>query len=497
MLPALVLALRLGLAATFAVAGTAKLLDRRGAIDAARSLGVPQQAARSVAIGLPLAELVVAGLLLVPATAAAGAAIAGAMLVAFSVAIVRVLRRGERPPCHCLGQLSAGPIGPGTLVRNAVLILAASAVAVVGWAEPGPGVADWLGGLDATAAWALGVTVLLLVVLILVLRFSFSLLRRHGRLVARIESIERALAAEGIALPDTPGVARPAAPGRLVDSPAPAFSLRRTGDSGQVSLSDLLSDGRHALLVFTDPACEPCRALTPEMHRWTLEGRGHLSVVSITARESEDATSGVLTLVDADARIRTAYGVEGTPGAVLVSPEARVASPLAVGADSIAELARAFFEPRRAVERLLDDLRPDRELMLLFWSTTCGHCQAMRDRLLEWESMSGPEHPALVLVTGGDPADVRAEGFVSEVVHDDGALAGAFGVRGTPTALVIEPGGFQPMPLAIGAEEIMTLAGRPSMVASPALSAEAAVPSPGPSSDPPERPHGSATGPDR
>ena len=63
------------------------------------------------------------------ATLAAGALrpwpawLALGLLAAFSVALLRVLRRpiAERPSCACFGRWSAKPVGAGSLVRNVVL----------------------------------------------------------------------------------------------------------------------------------------------------------------------------------------------------------------------------------------------------------------------------------------------------------------------------------------------------------------------------------------
>ena len=45
------------------------------------------------------------------------------LLAAFTVALLRVLRRpiAERPACACFGRWSAKPVGAGSLLRNAVL----------------------------------------------------------------------------------------------------------------------------------------------------------------------------------------------------------------------------------------------------------------------------------------------------------------------------------------------------------------------------------------
>src|SRR4051794_17575209 len=117
----LVLAARLLLAAVFAVAGAAKLADRAGSRRAAVAFGAPGWSAGAIASGLPLAELVVAGLLLAPATASTGAVGAIVLLTVFAIAIALNLARGRTPDCHCFGQLHSSPAGWRTLARNAAL----------------------------------------------------------------------------------------------------------------------------------------------------------------------------------------------------------------------------------------------------------------------------------------------------------------------------------------------------------------------------------------
>ena len=93
---ALVLA-RLLLAGVFAVAGIAKLLDREGSRQAVIDFGVPVRFALSVATLLPIAELVVAALLLFKATAWYGGIGASGLLLAFLAAIAISMARGKHP----------------------------------------------------------------------------------------------------------------------------------------------------------------------------------------------------------------------------------------------------------------------------------------------------------------------------------------------------------------------------------------------------------------
>ena len=117
---AICLALRLILAATFVVAGVAKLGDREGSRQAVSEFGLPDRLAGPISIMVPLAELAAAALLIGTSTARVGAALALALLVAFCAAIARSMLRGEAPECHCFGQLHSAPAGPKTLARNLV-----------------------------------------------------------------------------------------------------------------------------------------------------------------------------------------------------------------------------------------------------------------------------------------------------------------------------------------------------------------------------------------
>jgi uncharacterized membrane protein YphA (DoxX/SURF4 family) len=119
--PATVAAVIVGIA--FVVAGAAKLASGRVWRDGARDLGAPSWIVPFV----PWVELVVGALLIVQLFEPWPAIAAILMLVAFTGLIAVRLRAGERPVCACFGQWSAREIGPGQLVRNAVLL----AVAIV------------------------------------------------------------------------------------------------------------------------------------------------------------------------------------------------------------------------------------------------------------------------------------------------------------------------------------------------------------------------------
>ena len=152
---------RLTLALLFAVAGLSKLWHPaayRTAISAYALLPAPVVA--PAAFLLAVAEVAAAVLLLWPAGVAAGAALLWALLLLFSMAIGINLRRGRTDiDCGCWmfgakPDAPQGSIGPGTLVRNAVLA-ALVLVAILPATGRALSVLDWSTVLMGTLA-ALG-----------------------------------------------------------------------------------------------------------------------------------------------------------------------------------------------------------------------------------------------------------------------------------------------------------------------------------------------------
>jgi len=71
---------------------------------------------------LPWFEIVLGGLLILRLVSTAAAAAAVVLLAVFTVALVRVLARGQRPPCMCFGATRPRPISWASVVRNLALI---------------------------------------------------------------------------------------------------------------------------------------------------------------------------------------------------------------------------------------------------------------------------------------------------------------------------------------------------------------------------------------
>ena len=113
------------LGVVFVVAGASKVVSRHEWPAQAAQLGAPAVVAPLV----PWWEIVVGALLVVDIAAPWPAVAAAATLVVFTALLMRLIARGEHPPCACFGGFSARPVGWRHVARNAVfLALAVCAV---------------------------------------------------------------------------------------------------------------------------------------------------------------------------------------------------------------------------------------------------------------------------------------------------------------------------------------------------------------------------------
>jgi hypothetical protein len=153
-----------------------------------------------------------------------------------------------------------------------------------------------------------------------------ALLRGQGRLVLRMEALEARLKQ----LEDVPVIGREAAPAlRLPDLTGAFFEL-----------SDFR--GSETVLLFWDPASEPCRQILEELQEWERAhpiGPRKLVVVStgsVEANREMGLTS--LMLLEESGEVAGAFGATSTPSAVLLDKDTRLASGVVLGGDAVVQL---------------------------------------------------------------------------------------------------------------------------------------------------------------
>jgi thiol-disulfide isomerase/thioredoxin len=212
-------------------------------------------------------------------------------------------------------------------------------------------------------------------------------------------------------------------------------------------------------------------------------------------------------LVQKDWEVSESYDVRGTPSAVLISPEGKISSPVAGGAEGIRNLlsyavgerARLPMQPHQrqaqgqpcpdcgkvhaaaptveAAQKVgeeapkvklpdlegttveLADFRGE-ETLILFWNPGCGFCRQMLPELKRWESEAPESAPRIVVVSAGTEEANREMGLASAVLLDQQFAAGrAFGASGTPSAVLVDAEGKVASEVAVGAPAVMELAG--------------------------------------
>ena len=318
---------RILLAVVFAVAALSKASNWTASRQALKEFGLPADLARIAAAILPPIEFVLAALLLSGAFAWWGAVMAAALLFLFMAAMIVNLARGLTPACNCFGQLHSKPIGWSTVLRNAILL--SLALLVIG-VEPEAGL-NAVSGL--ARVWGINVSALLVAAALIIVGaqtfFLWGLFRQNGRLMLRMDELERRLRHD-------------APQGLPIGASAPAFSL--TTHSGTVPVLQWLSErGTGALLVFTDPKCQPCTELLPQLPVWQREHPDR-PIVLVTKSEGQFAAQrhGLQNFaIQKDAEIADAYGVAGTPAGVLITTDRAIGSAVALGQEAIARLAAA------------------------------------------------------------------------------------------------------------------------------------------------------------
>ena len=103
--------------------------------------------------------------------------------------------------------------------------------------------------------------------------------------------------------------------------------------------------GEKALMVFWNPGCGFCKRMTDDLKQWeSVKPADAPNIVLVSTGTIESNAEQGLTstvLIDQGFNVGRSFGASGTPSAVLIDEQGRVASDVAVGAPKVLALAGA------------------------------------------------------------------------------------------------------------------------------------------------------------
>ncbi len=482
------LIIRLILFGVFAVAGISKLLDPEGAKKAMRDFGTPDEFSDFFAVGLPFAEIVFAVCLLFVSMSWVGAAGALLLLTTFIGGMIWQMAQGNAPDCHCFGQIHSEPVGVKSLVRNIVFALLALVLLFSGRNNQGFDLAT------TTAGMLQMVLILFLVILgVLLLGYLVRVAAQQNEIMRRLGVLELASGEPGAVERNEAGDPSDGLP---IGAPLPDFSIPDI--TGRVvSFEHLLSQGGPFLFLFVGAHCNPCEALMPEIAQWEAALSGKLRFVFVSIGEIDENRkkfgtdpSRTVLVEKKDRPLATLVNAKWTPTALFVDSDGNIASHIAAGdvairrlielikvrdlnerfvyflglnghrppniGESIPEFSVTDIEGRRITR---DELN-GRRTLVAFTSPTCGHCGKLMAEIREWESRRRAGDPQILIFTDGTEETEKKHGIKAPIIIDkDYRTASKFGMRGVPSAVLLDESGTIVTEAAIGSKNIWSLVG--------------------------------------
>lgn len=341
----------------------------------------------------------------------------------------------------------------------------------------------------------------------------YQLVRQNGRILLRLEAIENQLGRRTSAKQQK--AARPPE-GLPVGMEAPDFELPDLA-SVRRKLSEFR--GNDVLLLFFNPKCGFCTKMAPDLAALPTEGGGGgraMPVVVTTGDANENQRLveqyGIrcLVLLQKEMEVAAQYRAQGTPMGYRIDPEGRIASELAVGAESLLRLAdlKAVHQPAVSAngkgsihkgkqpdpslarsklnrsglkagtvapdfllpridggELSLEDVRGQR-VLLVFSDPNCGPCDELAPHLQE---LHLERSDLAVLVISRRDAEATAAkaaalGLTFPIVmQKQWEISLQYGMFATPIGYLIDEQGIVVKDVAVGVEPILALAaGSPS-----------------------------------
>jgi peroxiredoxin len=334
---------------------------------------------------------------------------------------------------------------------------------------------------------------------------TYQLVRQNGRILLRLEAIEKRLAGH-------PAEDRRKPAGLPIGAPAPDFELPDLAGTRR-KLSEFR--GKDVLLIFFGPKCGFCTKMAADLAALTGNGESGRPIPIIVTNGDADENHklierfGIRCLVLLQEEMETAalYRAHGTPMGYRIDADGRIASELAVGAEPLLKLVdqkapsrpapsangighveKGKPHPSLARSRLnrsglkagvvapefrlpllgggelaLADLR-GRRVLLVFSDPDCGPCDKLAPRLQDLHR----ERPDLrvLVISRRDAQATRAKaealGLTFPIaMQRQWEVSLKYGMFATPIGYLIDERGIVVKDVAVGVEPILALAHEP------------------------------------
>jgi len=494
----ILLFVRLILAAIFALAAIGKFLDLKGSEKAVKDFGVPEELAKPFSIALPIAEIIIAVLLLPVTTAWIGAIGAFFLLLTFIGGMIWQMAKGNAPDCHCFGQIHSEPVSAKSLIRNAVFAFLAFILVLQGSENQGASIFDVSNNNSEGNVMSLILGLATVGLLAATVFYLKRISEQQTLIMRRIEVLELT-ASDGSSREIEPENLPSADNNLPIGSPAPDF-VSRDINGKAVAFENFFAYGKPLLLFFVSPTCSPCEALMPEIESWQNDLKERITFIFISkgeAKENLEKFGGKnfkQILLQKDKEVSELFGAQWTPTVLLINADRGIASRAAVGDKGIRELIDKIKSrvdntnlllipsangdgdaektklgadiPNFSLPDVFDknigseDLR-GKKTLIAFWSLNCGFCNQMLEDLRDWDKTKGVDEPNLLLVSEGKPEEHQTLDLRSPVVLDgERKISEELGMNGTPSAVLVNEDGRIISETALGAEQIWALLGK-------------------------------------
>lgn len=352
---------------------------------------------------------------------------------------------------------------------------------------------------------ALGLIVIVLAALL------YQLIKQQGRLLMRLDQVERhlGLKSEEAVERGTVAIQARQPSGLPVGTILPNFETPDL-DGRTVSLKDFR--GRRVLLVNWNARCGFCDLIAPDLAQAeaALERANvQMLFVSQGTAEAERKLAEEHGLKSPILLAKSSAGLEafenlGTPSAYLLDEEGKVAKPLAIGAEQVPALVAEILPEttrkkiRLPSERPLSESRIERnglragtlapnftlpevhggtvsldqyrgrKVLLVFSDPHCGPCDQLAPGLVQLHEEHRHNGLSLLMVGRGDTEENRTKatrlGYEFPVaLQRKWEVSRQYGIFATPTGFLIDENGMIERGVAKGVDQILALAPRPSV----------------------------------